>query len=387
MFEPFLFKAAGRLVDFMRQADEPGLINLAAGVPGLDALPAEELARAFERALQRDGSGLFAYHHPEGDHALRDLVAEQLRARGATVRGTELITTTGCTQALQLMLSVLIKPGDVVACEAPAYYGMLELLSEAQARVLPVPLRAGDGIDITRTEELLQRWQPRCLIVCTSLSNPSGATVPEENRKKLVSICARFGVRLIEDDIYAELVDSGPPKTMLAFDDGATVAYVSSFSKSVSPGVRVGICAPGDLYEEVAEKKCQQDLHSGVVTEAVLREFLAAGAMKPHVERLRERNAGRRSLALDAIGRMFPENTKVTVPRGGYMLWAEMPHRVDLPKVRAQAREKGIVFASGDVFFAGTSPVSAVRLNCAKAGEEELVRGIETLGHLLCNAG
>jgi len=127
-------------------------------------------------------------------------------------------------------------------------------------------------------------------------------------------------------------------------------------------------------------------LHSGVVTEAVLREFLAAGAMTPHVERLRERNAGRRSLALDAIGRMFPENTKVTVPRGGYMLWAEMPHRVDLPKVRAQAREKGIVFASGDVFFAGTSPVSAVRLNCAKAGEEELVRGIETLGHLLCNA-
>ena len=120
MFEPFLFKAAGRLVDFMRQADEPGLINLAAGVPGLDALPAAELTRAFEQASKKDGSALFAYHHPEGDHALRDLVAEQLRARGASIRGTELITTTGCTQALQLMLSVLLKPGDVVACEAPA---------------------------------------------------------------------------------------------------------------------------------------------------------------------------------------------------------------------------------------------------------------------------
>jgi DNA-binding transcriptional MocR family regulator len=336
--------------------------------------------------VQHDGAAVFAYHHPEGDHGLRDLVAAQLRARGASITGKELITTTGCTQALQLILSVLLKPGDVVACEAPAYYGMLELLSEANARVLPVPLRAGDGIDITRTEELLQRWQPRCLIVCTSLSNPSGATVPEENRKKLVAMCSRLGVRLIEDDIYAELVDAGAPRTMLAFDDGATVCYVSSFSKSVSPGLRVGICAPGDLYEAVAERKCQQDLHSGVVTETVLREFLAAGAMQPQIARLRELNARRRALALDAIGRMFPENTKVTVPRGGYMLWAELPHRVDLHAVRRDARAQGIVFAAGDVFYAGTAPVSAVRLNCAKAGEEELVRGIETLGHLLCNA-
>lgn len=384
MIEPFTFKAPARLVDFMRQADEPGLINLAAGVPGLDAMPTEPLREAFARAFDHDAAAIFAYHHPEGDHALRDLLAERLRKRGAMVEGKRLITVTGCTQALQLMLSVLLTPGDIVACEAPGYYGLLELLSEARARLLPLPLSPGEGVDLSAAEELLTRWRPRCLVVCTSLSNPSGATVPEPNRQRLVELCRGLGVRIIEDDIYAELVDGGAPKPMLAFDDGSTVSYVSSFSKSISPGLRVGVCVPGNLFEEVATRKCQQDLHSSVVTEAALREFLAAGAMEPHVDWLRTRNARRRSLALDAIGRTFPERTRVALPRGGYMLWAELLQAVDLVKVRKRARDQGVVFAAGDVFFANKPATSCLRLNCAKASEDELVHAIQVLGHVLC---
>src|SRR4030095_8180400 len=138
---------------------------------------------------------------------------------------------------------------------------------------------------------------------------PSGATVPEANRERLVELCRRLGIRLIEDDIYAELVDGGAPKPMLAFDDGSTVSYVSSFSKSISPGLRAGICAPGTLFEDVASRKCQQDLHSSVVTESALREFLLAGAMDPHLDWLRTRNARRRALALDALRPTFPGTT------------------------------------------------------------------------------
>ena len=149
---PHPFRAAGRLVDFMRQADEPGLINLAAGVPGLDALPAEELSAAFTRAFEKEGARMFAYHHPEGDHALRENIAARLRSRGAEVTGKQFITVTGCTQALQLLLSVLVQPGDIVAVEAPGYYGLLELLSEAGVRVLPMPVADGNGIDPDQTE-------------------------------------------------------------------------------------------------------------------------------------------------------------------------------------------------------------------------------------------
>jgi len=383
VIEPFPFRAAGRLIDFMRQADEPGLINLAAGVPGLDSLPVEELQAAFTRAFANDGAKMFAYHHPEGNHALRELLASRLIARGASVRGPQLITVTGCTQGVQILISILIKPGDIVAVESPAYYGMLEVLSEAGARVLPLPVVDGDGFDLAQTEELLARWKPRALIVCTALSNPSGATIPEENRPRLVEICRAHGVRLIEDDIYGELVDGGAPKTMLAWDDGSTVSYVSSFSKSVSPGLRAGVCVPGTLYEDFAARKCQQDLHSAVVAEVALREFLAVGALDPHLARLRERNARRRALGLDAIARTFPSGTRVTPPRGGYMLWAELPRACDLAAIRDAARKERVVFGAGPVFYTQPQATSSVRLNCAKASEAELVSGLESLGAIL----
>ena len=383
MTEPQTFRAAGRLIDFMRQADEPGLINLAAGVPGLDALPADELRAAFARGFEKEGAKMFAYHHPEGDRALRDHLAARLNARGANLRGDQLVTVTGCTQGLQLMLSVLVQPGDIVAVEAPAYYGLLELLSVAGVRVLPLPVADGDGIDPAQAEPLLARWKPRCLIVCTALSNPSGATVPVANRERLVALCRTHGVRLIEDDIYGELVDGGAPKTMLAWDDGSTVSYVTSFSKSVSPGIRVGVCVPGSLHEDYAARKCQQDLHSAVTSEVTLREFLESGALDPHLARLRERNRHRRTIALDAIARSFPAGTRVTPPRGGYMLWAEMPRTIDLAAVRDAARAERIVFASGAVFFTQPPEKTCLRLNCAKATEAELLHGLTTLGAIL----
>ena len=385
--DPQTFLAAGRLIDFMRQADEPGLINLAAGVPSLDALPAAELSAAFARGYEKEGAKMFAYHHPEGDRALREHLAARLNARGAELRGDQLVTVTGCTQGLQLLLSVLVQPGDIVAVEAPAYYGLLELLSVAGVRVLPLPVADGDGIDPAQAEALLARWKPRCLIVCTALSNPSGATVPEANRERLVGICRAHGVRLIEDDIYGELVDGGAPKTMLAWDDGSTVSYVTSFSKTVSPGLRVGVCVPGSLHEDYAARKCQQDLHSAVTTEVTLREFLESGALDPHLARLRERNRHRRTIALDAIALGFPAGTRVTPPRGGYMLWAEMPRTLDLAAVRDAARAERIVFASGAVFFTQPPEKTCLRLNCAKATEDELLHGLTTLGAILRAAG
>jgi DNA-binding transcriptional MocR family regulator len=206
--------------------------------------------------------------------------------------------------------------------------------------------------------------------------------MPEANRQRLVELCRTHGVRMIEDDIYAELVDDGAPRTMLADDDGSTVSYVSSFSKTVSPGLRVGVCFPGTLHDAFAARKCQQDLHSAVTSEVILREFLLAGSLDPHLLRLRARNFRRREIGLKAVRDFFPAGTKVESPQGGYMLWLELPERADLPELRRRARAEGIVFAAGDVFFTGEIARSCLRLNCAKATEEELARGVATLGRL-----
>src|SRR5690606_4371490 len=141
----------------------------------------------------------------------------------------------------------------------------------------------------------------------------------------------------------------------------------------VSPGLWVGFGVPGKLHEEFAARKCQQDLHSSVVSEVALREFLLAGDMEAHLKTLLVRNEGRRKIALEAVHRAFPEGTEVPEPRGGYMLWAKLPHRVDLAVVRQRAREKHVVFASGSVFYPAPPDQSCMRLNCAKASEAELV--------------
>ena len=369
----------------MRQADEPGIINLAAGVPGPDALPADLLSEAFQRALQSDGAALFAYHHPEGDHLLRQLLANRLHSRGVSpLTPAQIVTTTGCTQALNLLLSLLVQPGNVVACEAPAYYGMLEILSTLRARVLPLPVRA-EGWNLETTEALFREHQPACLVLCPTLSNPSGLTLPESQRAPLVDLCRKLGIRIVEDDIYGELAESGAPRPLLHCDpSGEVVSFVSSFSKTVSPGIRVGYCVPGTLHEAFAARKCQQDLHSCVVSEAILREFLAANALEPHLQWLRLRNRRRRQLAITALRSTFPENTTFIEPQGGYMLWINLPPKTDLLSLRERARAEGVVFASGNAFFTDTPDSPSIRLNCAKASETELVRGIEILGRLLC---
>ncbi len=390
MHSPFPFNAPARLVDHMRQAAEPGVINLGAGVPGLDALPFEALRRAAEAAFEEEGAALFSYQHPSGDPRLRALLGERLATRGVRGIGPDnLVTTTGCTQALHAILSVLIKPGDVVACEAPAYYGMLEILADAGARALPLPIRGGEGLDLDAAEAAFARWKPTCLVICTSLSNPTGATLPVPARERLVALCRQHGVRMVEDDIYSELLDAGAPPPCRAFDDGSVVSYVTSFSKTVSPGLRIGFCIPGtpEIEDALAALKCRQDIHSPVLTEAILRRFLAAGLFDPHLQRLRERNRRRRALALESIRGSFPAGSEVHAPEGGYMLWVRLPEQVEIRSVVARAKEEKVAFASGTGFYAvaegGARPLPHVRLNCARGTEEELKRGVEILGKVV----
>ncbi len=388
-FSPFTFEAPGRLIDFMRQAGQPGLINLAAGVPGLDALPVPALTEAFHRAGEHDGRELFTYHRPEGDPALRELIAARLTTRGVPgLSGDDVIMTTGCTQALQLMLAVLVQPGDIVACEAPGYYGLLELIAAMGARVLPIPVGSEAGIDLEQTRELLHRWTPKCFVICPLLSNPSGASMPLSARKELVEICRSAGVRLLEDDIYAELTDGGAPPPCRAFDDGSTVSFVTSFSKTLAPALRAGYCLPGtpELYEAYATKKCQQDLHSSTITEGILREFLAADGFDPHLDWLRPRYAARRAVVMEAVREHLPAGSRLFTPEGGFLLWVTLPEGTNLPALRAAALERGVAFAAGNVFYPSADLPGAthsIRLNCARAEEADLARGIAIIGELL----
>jgi DNA-binding transcriptional MocR family regulator len=373
----------GRLLDFMMQVGQAGLVNLAAGVPAPELLPVEALIEAFTVATQTVGQPMWAYQTPEGHLPLRNTIAERLILRGVKISGDEIVITTGCTQALHLTIQSLVGPGDVVACESPCYYNTLEQIAAAGAQALPLPMDMATGLIFSESEKLLKQYRPKLLVVCSSLSNPMGATIPEKDRPKWVELARRLNITIIEDDIYAELCEGVTPPPLRAYDDGSTVVYITSFCKTVSPGLRVGFTIPGKWFEAMIGRKCLADIHGSLVSEATLDAFLKSPDMKKHLETFKKICADKRVLARKTILASFPLGTVVSNPRGGFMLWVELPDKIDLQKLTEQTLQAGVSFAQGDVFGCGQVERSAMRINCARVTSEELVRGLVILGELI----
>jgi DNA-binding transcriptional MocR family regulator len=296
----------------------------------------------------------------------------------------EMVITTGCTQALHGMIRLLAQPGDVVACEAPAYYATLEMLGDTGMRVLPIPVRDAHGVDLDLVATLFERFQPRFFVVCSTLSNPSGATMSNEARRALVDICRKTGTRILEDEIYGELSEIEGLRPIRSYDDGGLVSYVMSFSKTVAPGIRVGVCVPGGNTNRFAQLKCQQDMHSATLCEVAFRKYLEEADLDSHLKYLRALNRRRRELGRDLIEKFFPEGTAIWIPEGGFLLWVEVPPQIDTEAAYHAALRKNVAFSRGKSFF--TTPeakTSAMRINCSRPTAEKLVQGIETLGDIL----
>jgi DNA-binding transcriptional MocR family regulator len=384
MNSPYQFTPRARLLDFMRQAANPNLINLAAGLPSVECVPKTALKRAFDATFSEEPDVALGYHTPDGDYPLRQKIAERFARRGISVTPDEMVITTGCTQALHGMIRLLARPGEVVACEAPAYYATLEMLGDSGIRVLPIPVRDPRGIDLDLVATLFERFRPKLFVVCATLSNPSGATMPNEARRALVDICRRTDTHLLEDDIYGELSEIDGLRPIRSYDDGSIVSYVMSFSKTVAPGIRVGVCVPGGNTERFAQLKCQQDMHSATLCEVAFRKYLEGADLDSHLKYLKELNRHRRQMAREMIEKYFPEGTSIWFPDGGFLLWLEVPQPIDIEAAYQAALLKNVAFSRGKAFF--TTPdakVSSMRINCSCPTANQLVQGLETLGKIL----
>jgi len=384
MISPYTFTPRARLLEFMRQAGDPNLINLAAGLPSTECIPKAALKRAFDAAFLEEPDVALGYHTPDGDYRLREKIAERFSHRGIHLTADDLVTTTGCTQALHGMIKLLARPGDIVACEAPAYYATLEILGDLGVRVLPIPVRNTQGVDLDLVSTLFERFRPRLFVVCSTLSNPSGATMPNESRRALVELCRTTGTKILEDEIYGDLSEIEGLLPIRSYDDGSTVSYVTSFSKTVAPGIRVGICAAGPNNDRFALLKCQQDMHSATVCEVAFRKYLENEDFEQHLKFLKTLNRQRRELGTKVIKTFFPEETVVWAPQGGFLLWAEVPQRIDIETVYRQALGQNVAFSRGIAFYTSTEEkVNAMRINCSRSTEERLVTGLEILGKIL----
>ncbi len=323
---------------------------------------------------------------PLGYAPLRTYLLEEARAAGLARPDDDLLITNGCQQALDLLARVLLTKGRPIAVEDPVYHGLWQVFARAGAELEPVAVNE-DGIHLDSLELLLERRRPRVLLVTPSFQNPTGATIPAANRKRLMELARRYGTLVIESDVYSDLRYTGQSLPRLKqMDENGQVALLGSYSKVSFPGLRVGwVLGPRPLIASLAAYKQMSDLHSDQLAQAVLLRFAESGELKKHVDQTRA--AGRKRLAavLRACGDSLPAGVRYSRPEGGMSLWLELPSPLRAQEVLLRAQEHGVDFLPGSYFSPGRPHSRGLRLSFGGLTPEQIERGIHILSKVIEN--
>jgi len=377
------------IMEMLKLSTQPGVAPLGGAIPPDQCLPTKQLNRIQAAIARRTSRGSNFYDLPPGCKELRVQVARRYIDAGCALSPDELITTCGCTEALNLCLRAVARPGDVIALESPAYYGHLQIIEALGMRALEIPTCPQDGVSLDALRFALDDKPVRACLFVTNFQNPTGAVMPDETKRELVELLAARDVPLIEDDIYGDLGFDlrGRPKVCKAYDAGGNVLLCGSFSKTLAPGARVGWCAPPPRWRDALEElKVTTTMATPSLPQLAIAEFLASGGYDHHLRKVRRYYAQQVQLVSAAVQRAFPEGTRVTRPAGGHVLWVEMPPRVDALDLHARALERKINIAPGPIFSAKGKFRNFIRLNCALRYDEMIERALITLGRLAGDA-
>lgn len=366
----------------LRDSMNSELLQLGISSPGYDMLPIDKLNRMIASELRRRPEQAVEYSVPPGNSRLRTQIAKRMLLAGCALRPDDIVTTTGCMEAVFLALKVLCQPGDTVAVESPTFFNFLQLIEALGLKALEIPTSPTDGLSLEALSYALEHNAISACLVVTNYSNPLGCIMSDDRKRELVELLAKYDVPLIEDDIHGDIafVDERPSVARSYSRDG-NVLLCSSFSKTVAPGYRVGWIAPGRYQEEIEGLKMATTVASASPTQMAVAEFLANGGYERHLRKLRRDSASRVAQMSEAIGTYFPEGTKVTRPRGGFCLWLEMPGEVDALKLYADAVSEGITLAPGPLFSATGKFRNCIRLNAAM-WSDRIEHAVATLGRL-----
>lgn len=356
-------------------APRAGRIALVGGVPPADPSPLGALARSFA-GVGGDADIVLACGASEGYRPLREAIAARMLLRGAKIDARDVLVLTGSTQGLALVAQTLAEPGDEIVVEAPAGRGALQVFAVHGLRALDVPVDE-DGLRVDALEAVLRARRPRFIYSMPSLHDPTGVTMSEERRERLVMLAARFGVPVVEDDPCGELAP--PRSTPLVARDPGLVIYVSSFSQTIAPSLRLGwLCAPRTIHERILLRKQASDRATSLFVQAGVREFLRS-AFDSHLPRLRAELQTRRDIARAAIDAYWPATVQVS-PGGGYYLWATTPREQPARRLLAAAEQLGASALAGETFFTRKGGEHNLRLALTPVSRDALTEGVRRIG-------
>jgi DNA-binding transcriptional MocR family regulator len=357
---------------------ESGRISFVQGVAPDEPSPLGELAKSFGH-VARDPRFVLSYGDSEGYEPLRAAIAARMNARGATaVTANGVIVLTGSTQGIAIVAQSLAEPGDEIIVESPSYPGALQVFQINGLRAIPVQVDE-EGMRVDHVEAILRTRRPRFIYTMPSMHNPTNTSMNADRRERLATIAKRAGVPIVEDDPYGPLAcePSHPPLVALAPD---YVVYLSTFSKTIAPSLRVGwLVAPRTILERLLLRKQAYDMATSLYVQAAVTDYLQRG-YDAHVEQLREELQVRRKLADEAIARHWPASLKATSPAGGFYLWVTTPREVRARALLDAAERRGASFLFGEAFFASSGGDHHFRLALTAVTRKEIGEGIRRIG-------
>ncbi len=383
MAKPSTVGVSDLAADIMTLAVDPGYVPLGAACPDHTLFPTKKLARLLGAVGRDDPSLLGKYAMNWAYEPLSREIARRYLQAGAPLSHDELVITLGCTEALNLALRAVTSPGDTVAVETPAYFGFLQILQSLGLKVLEIPTDPREGICLDALREALTNCKVKTVLVMPSYQNPLGSCMPDEKKERLYRLLTEFDVPGIEDDIYGDLYfGERRPKPLKAWDTDGRILLCSSFGKTLAPSLRIGWVAPGRYTERVRRLKFANTLGTPVVLQKTVSDFLRNGGYDHHLRSIRRAYQHQLQLFSQAVVRFFPAGTRLSRPQGSFILWIELPPKVDTVRLHDDALKHHINTAPGALFSVKDRYRHCLRLNCGIPWSEKIEQALRTLGEL-----
>lgn len=367
--------------EILKITQRPEIISFAGGLPSPATFPVERMKAAYDKVLTDNGKVALQYGPTDGYAPLREWIAGSLSTEGSTILPEQILMTSGSQQALDLLGKVLIDEGSPVLVETPSYLGALQAFSVYRPEFKSVDTDE-HGLVPSSLEGIAQG--ARMLYALPNFQNPTGRSLSVERRQELVETCARLGVPLIEDDPYGSLSYKGAPSPKMVAMNPDGVIYMGSFSKVLTPGIRLGyVCAPLPLVRRLELAKQAADLHTAQLTQMVVHEVVKDGFLDQHIPTIRQLYGDQCQVMLDAMHEHFPAGVSWTKPEGGMFIWVTLPQQIDAMKLLEQSLASRVAFVPGAPFYANNPATNTLRLSFVTVPPERIREGIAVLGKLI----
>lgn len=375
--------------EIFKVAQMPDIISFAGGLPSADTFPVDEIKEITAKVLEKQGAQILQYGTTEGYNPLREFVATWVRRYGISTQLDNVLIVSGSSQGIDLAAKSFINPGDYVAVENPTFLSAIQTFRGYQANILPLEIDA-EGLIVEGLEEKLNKFKPKLLYIIPHYQNPTGITLSLERREKLMDIISRTNTVVLEDDPYVELryyselrFKGEMMPSLKSFDNNGQVIYLGSFSKTVSPGLRVGYAvADREILRKLVICKQANDLHTSNLSQAIVHEYATTGLVK-HISKIIPLYREKRDFMIEMLEKRLKGRANWTTPDGGLFIWVSLSNGIDSQRLLNRAVDNKVAFIPGFPFYSDDSGANTLRLNFSSPALGDIDLGIKRLSEII----